>query len=261
MPELGADRPRFSALGEGAAAWESRTPAGRRASRAEPPAVPVMMSRRPRCRRCGRSRARAGRRRCCRSCRRWCSGSRWTGRARTAARLPGPLLTAVLHDARIDHGGAVSGSDQVDGGEVAPDVDHEPGPTALPAHEVPAPRIVSGTPACGRRHERASSLGAIAGWATTWADPVQRGVGQVQPASGRGVDDPRGAEPVRTRLRGGAVAAIHRLVCHRRRRLPARAQRGEVGGVDPSTKTPGSTELRCSAAACSTAPCRLGQRA
>ncbi len=43
-----------------------------------------------------------------------------------------------------------------------------PGPTAFPAIEVPAPRIVSGTPRLREASRRASSSSAWRGLATAW---------------------------------------------------------------------------------------------
>ena len=100
-----------------------------------------------RCRRCGRSRAPASRRRCCRSSRRSCSGCGSTGRGRTA----GPRAAASFCRPACTTPGCTSAvrasrsssSTWLRCRLVSTTI---PAPTALPAMEVPAPRIVSGTP-------------------------------------------------------------------------------------------------------------------
>ena len=152
--ELGADRGQVR--GDHLARARSRRPTGRGA--AAPGGQPLAGAGdarrgRPRCRRCGRSRGPASRRRCCRSSRRACSGCASTGRARTAARAARPRCcrsacttpgstTAVarlgVDRRRPGRGGGRSPA-------------RCPAPTALPAIDVPAPRGVSGTPVARAR--------------------------------------------------------------------------------------------------------------
>ena len=97
----GARRPARASAGR-----RRRSPVAAAAGR-EPSPVPNATSQAARrCRRCGRSPARASRRRCCRSSRRSCSGCAWTGPGRTAARAGRPPLQVGVHDAGLDDGGA-----------------------------------------------------------------------------------------------------------------------------------------------------------
>ena len=95
----------------------------------------------------------------------------------------GGRLQGREHDARLDvrrPGLRVEGQHPV---EEAARVDDHPGPTALPAIDVPAPRMVSGTPGSAASATIAASSSTIAGTTTSRRDdPVVRGVGGVQRA-------------------------------------------------------------------------------
>ena len=126
--ELGADRARGARRpGRRAAA----SVAGARSSRSRPlPVGERHRQRRPRCRRCVRSRAPGSRRRCCRSSRRWCSGCASTGRARSAARAAAAsLLQGGVHHPGLHHApSARSGSTAEHLVELPAGVDHDARP-------------------------------------------------------------------------------------------------------------------------------------
>ena len=65
-----------------------------------------------------------------------------------------------MHDAGLDDRRTRPGVDRDDPGEVLDGVNDVPGPTALPAMEVPAPRMVIGTLVASATSRIASSLSA-----------------------------------------------------------------------------------------------------
>ena len=121
-----------------------------------------------RCRRCGRRPGPATRRRCCRSSRRGCSGCGSTGRARSAARGAGPPPGGrrAPRPARPwpwpPPGPAPAPAPRCRLRSMT-----TPGPTALPAIEVPAPLAVSGTPSSRQMATTASTSSGSRGKATS----------------------------------------------------------------------------------------------
>ena len=99
-------------------------------------------------RRCGRSPGPASRRRCCRSSRRSCSGCASTGRGRSAARAAVAARCSVACTVPGCDGGGARPPGRADSTRLRCRAVSTtmPVPTALPAIDVPAPRMVSGVP-------------------------------------------------------------------------------------------------------------------
>ena len=195
--EVRADQARRSSASVGAAR------AVRRPSRS--PVAGEHVEPDARCPRCGRSRARASRRRCCRSSRRSCSGCAWTGRGRTAARA---AAAACCRAACTTPGStarcAASGSIVEDPVEVPGDVDHDAGAR---------PRCRRST--CPRRAWSAASPVSRA-TATRRDDLVDVRAGGRRPAA------PPGRARRRRRTAPGPASS------RRRRRPRRRAERRDV---------------------------------
>ncbi len=161
-----------------------------------------------RCRRSGRSRAHASRRRCCRPSRRWCSGCGSRGRGRSAGRAALAAFWRVACTVPgCDGRGARLGVDRQHPVQVPRGVDHDAG-----AHGVAGDRRTGsahgqrGPGVPGHRDGGGELVGVPRPGHDLWDDPVERGVGGVQrPGQRRVVDvaDPGAAEGVRDVGAGG----------------------------------------------------------
>ena len=170
---------------------------------------------RSRCPRCGRSRACGNRRRCCRSCRRWCIGCTSRDRVRTAGPAsPRPAAARLHHAGFARSPSARLGSTASTRFMCRLKSRTSPVPTALPATDVPPPRagqrhaLARGTPPTRPPPRRPAAAARPPVVGTRYSDASDEYAARVVPS------ERTSATPARRSAAGQASAEIIRSMLH-----------------------------------------------